>query len=790
LFKAERRAIALAFVVVALGCALDAAVARAGTYEVAVCHDPATGLTAPTDGISFPTTGALAAAGVYEGCGGGGYLFATLDGVATHGAADQAAWVFQAPAGTTIAGAQVFRAFSVAPSAPDADPIDVLEALAPDGAASVLDQCAQVLGCSASGSGPATPFAASDELAFGGLTNVAAIEGTAGCGGGLDCAAGGGAACPELGGDPCLAGNHLYGMVVTLEDDTAPTPVSVSGALVTPGVLAGVANVSFDATDSGSGLYSAAIDVDGTQVTSGLLGAGGGHCVPLDAPGPGGVLRFGWTVPCPLAGGGTLSLDTSVLHDGTHQVAVTVTDAAGNTATVWSGAIETENAPQGGVPAISGVAQAGQTLLAAPGSWSPQASGYAYQWESCDAAGAQCAPIPGATAAAYTVTRADAYGQLEVAVTAADAEGSTSAVSAPTGVVLDADGYTAPPRGPLLLAGSLPQISGGDYAGATLSATPGSWSGAPSGYSYQWERCDTAGLGCAPIPGAVSASYVLGAADVYERVRVLVDAAGAGGTSDAASELTHVIAAGASGGGGAGAEGGGAPAASGGPSGAGGRSQTPNGSGACKGARLQAGFAGRASVSVALGRSVTMRGRLHCGSRAIKGALLELAVAPAAGAGAVRRAQIRTSADGSFAYVLGSGPSRRITVTYHAFGSTGAPTAKASARLLVTPQITLAITPTQTSNGHTITFTGRVAGGHLPRGGLPLELEYLEGKTWMMYVVVRASGADGRFVYRYTFRRTTQPITYTFRFVVPSTGVAGYPYRPGTSPARSVHVVP
>ena len=105
-------------------------------------------------------------------------------------------------------------------------------------------------------------------------------------------------------------------------------------------------------------------------------------------------------------------------------------------------------------------------------------------------------------------------------------------------------------------------------------------------------------------------------------------------------------------------------------------------------------------------------------------------------------------------------------------------------------RISNAITPTQTSNGHTITFTGRVAGGHLPRGGLPLELEYLEGKTWMMYVVVRASGADGRFVYRYTFRRTTQPITYTFRFVVPSTGVAGYPYRPGTSPARSVHVVP
>ena len=100
------------------------------------------------------------------------------------------------------------------------------------------------------------------------------------------------------------------------------------------------------------------------------------------------------------------------------------------------------------------------------------------------------------------------------------------------------------------------------------------------------------------------------------------------------------------------------------------------------------------------------------------------------------------------------------------------------------------ITPSSTTNGHTIAFTGAVSGGSEPRGGLTLDVEYLEGTSWKIYDTVLASPPSGRFTYRYTFRRTTQSITYTFRVAIPPAGVSGYPFLSAASPPRSVHVTP
>ena len=187
---------------------------------------------------------------------------------------------------------------------------------------------------------------------------------------------------------------------------------------------------------------------------------------------------------------------------------------------------------------------------------------------------------------------------------------------------------------------------------------------------------------------------------------------------------------------------------------------------------------------------MTLRARLKCGATPISDAAVLLEIAPVAGSGAVRHEQIRTGADGSFTYVVGPGPSRRILLSYRAFAGDGSPSARATANVLVTPGISLWITPTHTVNGHTITFSGQVSGGDEPRQGLPLEIEYREGSRWMIYDVVRTRPRDGRFIYRYTFMRTTQSITYTFRVALPPTGVNGYPYQATASPARSVHVDP
>ncbi|HZL54805.1 MAG TPA: hypothetical protein VFC22_04165, partial [Solirubrobacteraceae bacterium] len=179
---------------------------------------------------------------------------------------------------------------------------------------------------------------------------------------------------------------------------------------------------------------------------------------------------------------------------------------------------------------------------------------------------------------------------------------------------------------------------------------------------------------------------------------------------------------------------------------------------------------------------------LALGAAAVKGAVLTIELSQATGATRAHRINVRTSSDGTFSYRIPPGPSRRIRVTYRAGGRR--PAASAAASIVVTPQVSLAVTPTSTSNGHTITFTGRVSGGYEPPGGLPLELEYLEGNKWIPYRVVRTDPRDGRFRYAYTFRRTTQPITYTFRFVIPASGVDGYPFAAAVSPPRSVHVVP
>jgi glucose/arabinose dehydrogenase len=88
-------------------------------------------------------------------------------------------------------------------------------------------------------------------------------------------------------------------------------------------------------------------------------------------------------------------------------------------------------------PAVSGTAQAGQTLTASPGSWSgSEPITYAYEWSRCDQAGSNCVPI--ASGQSYTATADDVGSTLRVAVTATNSAGSATATSAPTAVVQSA----------------------------------------------------------------------------------------------------------------------------------------------------------------------------------------------------------------------------------------------------------------------------------------------------------------------------------------------------------------
>ena len=89
---------------------------------------------------------------------------------------------------------------------------------------------------------------------------------------------------------------------------------------------------------------------------------------------------------------------------------------------------------------------------------------------------------------------------------------------------------------------SPPTISGYPEQEQTLSEQHGGWTGEPTTFSYQWERCGPGGTGCQTIPGATGESYKLTAADVAQTVRVRESARNALGTGSADSAATGQVA--------------------------------------------------------------------------------------------------------------------------------------------------------------------------------------------------------------------------------------------------------
>ncbi|MFL5854727.1 MAG: hypothetical protein ACJ77G_19925 [Solirubrobacteraceae bacterium] len=77
-----------------------------------------------------------------------------------------------------------------------------------------------------------------------------------------------------------------------------------------------------------------------------------------------------------------------------------------------------------------------------------------------------------------------------------------------------------------------PMILGSPTQAQTLTATKGSWTNDPTGFGYQWQRCDP---GCSNIPDAAGSSYTLAVADVGANVRVVVTASNARGSGQVAS---------------------------------------------------------------------------------------------------------------------------------------------------------------------------------------------------------------------------------------------------------------
>jgi YD repeat-containing protein len=86
----------------------------------------------------------------------------------------------------------------------------------------------------------------------------------------------------------------------------------------------------------------------------------------------------------------------------------------------------------------------------------------------------------------------------------------------------------------------VPIVSGEMIEGQTLTAGTGIWAASPAAtYTYQWQRCTSAGASCANVTGATSSTYALGSADIGHQLRVQVTAKNTAGSTKASSHTTQ-----------------------------------------------------------------------------------------------------------------------------------------------------------------------------------------------------------------------------------------------------------
>ena len=86
-----------------------------------------------------------------------------------------------------------------------------------------------------------------------------------------------------------------------------------------------------------------------------------------------------------------------------------------------------------------------------------------------------------------------------------------------------------------------PLISGQPNAGQALIGEPGEWSGSDLTFSYQWQRCNSAGTSCTNIEDATEASYQLSVGDIEDTLRIVVIASNEAGSVTETSAASPVI---------------------------------------------------------------------------------------------------------------------------------------------------------------------------------------------------------------------------------------------------------
>ncbi|MHB8234223.1 MAG: hypothetical protein ACYDHT_06170 [Solirubrobacteraceae bacterium] len=320
-----------------------AASSQAGRYHVYSCRTPS-GQSAPTDGWS----GSLAPGGAFDdytinSCGEGGALVAALGDATVHAAnVDRATWGFTAPNDTTLASAELWRAG-------DTDGGAVINtsyefSMAGPAITSVFDECLYVIGCMGEGD-LGRALAEANRVAVPSQNLGPTLFVSALCGEvvSYQCPAGKGDA------NAYAAAIYLFAADLTLEENEAPHVSNVSGELASAPVIRGQSDLTFEATDSGSGVEAAVFQVNGPTIQRTTVDTNGGRCQDVGQT-TDGAQAFLYTQPCSKSVSVDVPFDTTKVDNGPHRLIVRVADAAGNQAPVIDRTVTIANPPPPGSP--------------------------------------------------------------------------------------------------------------------------------------------------------------------------------------------------------------------------------------------------------------------------------------------------------------------------------------------------------------------------------------------------------------------------------------------------------
>jgi hypothetical protein len=305
-------------------------VAHAGTWALVSCSTPA-GQPAPIDG--WIAGGAGDEKGSLSTCtSAGGAMIAQVGDQVEQPAYQPATWTFAAPLGSTIAGGTLTLGFYTPEGQGYAEtPENSYDS------ADVIGSCQYNTGsCASQWNDQSETISASQtggSQIFIGAECVAPIEGHDYCQQPGD---------PWIGADGIDAQTNLYRAIIDLQNGSTPTASGFGGGVLSPDA-SGTQDLLFTASDSnGPGILNATVSIDGRAVYDGTPDSNGGRCQSIGSDSSG-AHEFLYEQPCKQSVAVDIPVNTTTVGPGAHQLRVALTDAAGNSAVVYSTTITTDN---------------------------------------------------------------------------------------------------------------------------------------------------------------------------------------------------------------------------------------------------------------------------------------------------------------------------------------------------------------------------------------------------------------------------------------------------------------